>query len=227
MKWLCVLDMDGTILQRRTVDVLCERLDLTEKLLEIDRHSKLKLMDTYKVSERIAELFAGFPMSTLQATFDKMPLVSGAKDFVSFLKARDFVTAIVTDSYVFLASRLARRLGIDEVRGNTLEAVDGVLTGKIVMPLGWQDENQEPCQRKAVCKLHAMHELMRKHGIQDNRTVAVGDSESDFCVIKNAQVGIAFRPKDDSIVAVSSVVMRTDFHDLTRWLKGFLDGLGN
>ncbi|MGD8545665.1 MAG: HAD family phosphatase [Candidatus Bathyarchaeota archaeon] len=223
MKWLAILDMDGTILEHRTVDVLCEKLGLTEQLMEIDRKSKF--MDAQRVSERIAELFSGIRTSKLETTFDSIAIVKGAKDFVNFLKSRDFVVAIVTDSYISLASRLAQRLGVDEVKGNKLESVNGVLTGKIAMPLGWAEEKRESCQRKAVCKLHAMNDLMKKYHIKDDRTLAVGDSKSDFCVIKEAYVGIAFRPKDNSIKRVSNVVIRTDFCDLIEWLKDFLDSL--
>lgn len=224
MKWLAILDMDGTILERRTVDVLCERLGLTEKLTEIDRKSKF--IDAQRVSERIGELFSGIEASKLEAIFDTMALVRGVKDFVNFLKSRDFITSIVTDSYVFLASRLAQKLDIDTVKGNKLELVNGVVTGEIIMPLGWEEEKQENCQRKSVCKLHAMNELIREYQIKSNRTLAVGDSESDFCVIKKARVGVALRPKDRSIIKASNVVIRTDFYDLIKWLKGFLDSLG-
>jgi phosphoserine phosphatase len=224
MRWLAVLDMDGTLLERRTVDVLCGNLGLNERLMEIDR--KAKFVDSHTVSSRIAELFSSIEASKLEAVFDTISLVRGAKDFVNFLKSRDFVISIVTDSYVFLASRLAQKLSIDAVKGNKLEVVDGVLTGKISMPLGWEKEKQENCQRKAVCKLHAMNNLMKKYQIQDNRTLAVGDSQSDFCMIKKARVGVAFRPKDKSIMKVSSVIIWTDFYDLIEWLKDFLDSLG-
>ncbi len=224
MKWLAVLDMDGTILERRTIDVLCEKLGLTERLMEIDRKSKL--MDAYRVSERIAELFSGIEAPKLEAIFDTITLVKGAKDFVNFLKSRDFVTAIITDSYVFPASRLAQKLGIDEVKGNKLEIVNGILTGRIAMPLGWEEEEQEKCQRKSVCKLHTMNSLIRKYQIQDNRTLVVGDSKSDLCMIKEACVGVAFRPKNNSVIKASNVVIRTDFYDLIEWLKDFLDSLG-
>jgi HAD superfamily phosphoserine phosphatase-like hydrolase len=223
MRWLAVLDMDGTILERRTVDVLCEKLGLTERLKEIDRKSKC--MEAYEVSARIAKLFSGVKASKMEDIFDTIALVRGAREFVHFLKSRKFVTAIVTDSYVFLTSRLACKLGIDAVRGNELEFINGVVTGKVTMPLGWEEEEQENCQRKAVCKLHAMNNLIRKYSIQDNKTLAVGDSHNDFCIIQKARVGVAFRPKDESIVKVAEVVVRTDFYDLIEWLKDFLDRL--
>lgn len=224
MKWLAILDMDGTILQRRTIDVLCEKLGLTDELMEIDGNSEL--IDSFRVSARIAELFSGIEASRLEAIFDTIALARGVEDFIGFLKSRDFVTAIVTDSYVSLASRLARKLCMDEVKGNKLESVGGVLTGKIAMPIGWEEEKQANCQRKAVCKLHAMNDLMKEYEIKDNRTLAVGDSESDFCVIRRARIGVAFKPKHNSIAKVSNVIIRTDFYDLIEWLKDFLDSYG-
>ncbi|NIR86885.1 HAD-IB family phosphatase [Candidatus Bathyarchaeota archaeon] len=223
MKWLAVLDMDGTILERRTVDVLCEKLGLTERLKEIDRKSKS--MEAYEVSARIAKLFSGVKASRMEEIFDTITLVRGAREFVDFLKKREFVTAIVTDSYMFLASRLARKLGIDAIRGNELELISGVVTGKITMPLGWKEEKQENCQRKAVCKLHVMNDLIRQYSIQNNKTLAVGDSQNDFCIIQKARIGVAFRPKDESIVEVPDVVVQTDFYALIEWLKDFLDRL--
>lgn len=225
MKWLTILDMDGTILEHRTVDVLCEKLGLVGRLKEIDRLSES--LKAYEITARIAKLFSGIKSSQMEENFDAIPIVNGAKEFIGFLKQREFVTAIVTDSYVFLASRLAQKLGIDAVRGNELEFVNGVATGNVVMPLGWENEKQEHCQMKAVCKLHAMNDLVKEYLIKDNRTLAVGDSQSDLCIIQKARIGVAFRPKDESVVKVADAVIRTDFHELTGWLKAFLDTFGN
>jgi HAD superfamily phosphoserine phosphatase-like hydrolase len=223
MRWLAVLDMDGTILERRTVDALCENLGFVEQLKKIDEKSRF--MDSFEVSARIAQLFSGVKASKMEEIFDTMKLVRGAEKFVEFLRHRSFVTAIVTDSYVFLASKLARKLRIDTVRGNELELVNGVVTGKIIMPLGWKRTRVEKCSETAVCKLDAMKDLIREYSIQGNRTLAVGDSENDLCIIKEARVGVAFRPKDKLLTKVATAVIRTDFYDLTAWLKTFLDGL--
>jgi len=225
MSWLAVLDMDGTILERRTVDVLCEGLGLTQRLHKIDEESKF--LKGYEVSEKIAELFSGVKLSKMNEIFETIRAANGAKEFVDFLKSRKFVTAIVTDSYTFLARVLAEKLGIDSVRGNQLETINEVATGKIVKPLGWEAEAKENCQRKVVCKLHAMNELVREYSIQENRTLAVGDSQTDTCMLQKACIAVAFRPKDQSIVEVADVVIRSDFYALISWLKAFLDRFGN
>ncbi len=225
MKWLAVLDMDGTLLERRTVDVLCENLRLVEKLKDIDRESPR--LEAHEVSARIAKLFSGIKASRMEEIFEAIPLARGASEFVDFLRSRGFVTAIVTDSYVFLASRLARKLRIDAVRGNELELANGVVTGRISKSLRRKAQRRNKCLTTATCKLHAMNDLIKEYSIQDNRTLAIGDTQSDLEIIQKARVGVAFRPKDRSIEKAADVVIRTDFYDLTDWLKDFLDTVDN
>jgi len=216
---LAVLDMDGTLLESRSIDVLCQKFGLETKLKEID--SRDDFLEDYIVSEAIAQLFARMRASDLEKVFDGISIVNGAKEFIDFLKERKFLTAIVTDSYTFLASRLAEKLGINIVWGNKLEIVGGIITGRILMPLGWQ--KQKNCQKKAVCKLHAMYKLAQKHEIGMNKTLAIGDSKSDFCMIKRAAIGVAFRPKDPEIVKIADLVIYEDFFELVDKLKPFLD----
>lgn len=216
---LATLDMDGTLLKSRSIDVLCRKFGLETKLGEIDKRSDR--LEGYKVSEVIAKLFGGMKASDLEKAFDSIKLVNGAKEFIDFLRKKRFSTAIVTDSYTFLASRLAEKLGIDLVWGNKLEIVDGIITGRIIMPLGW--EKQKKCQKKAVCKLHAMCKLAQKSEVGMDKTLAIGDSKSDFCMIERAAIGVAFRPKDPEIVKIADLMVNEDFFELMDKLKPFLD----
>jgi phosphoserine phosphatase len=219
VKALAVLDMDGTLLESRSIDVLCQKFGLETKLGEID--SRDDFLEDYKVSEAIAQLFAGMRASDLEKVFDGISIVNGAKEFIDFLRERNFLTAIVTDSYTFLASRLAEKLGINIVWGNKLEIVDGTITGRILMPLGWQ--KQKNCQKKAVCKLYAMYKLAQKNDVGMDKTLAIGDSKSDFCMIERAAIGVAFRPKDPEIAKIADLVIYEDFFELVYKLKPFLD----
>lgn len=219
VKALAILDMDGTLLESRSIDVICQKFGLETKLREMDRRTDL--LEDYEVSEAIGQLFEGMRASDLERAFDGIGMVHGAKEFIDFLKERKFLTAIITDSYIFLATRLAEKLEIDMVWGNKLEIVDGVITGGIIMPLGW--EKQKNCQKKAVCKLHAMYKLAQKHEIEMEKTLAIGDSKGDFCIIERAAIGVAFRPKDSQIVKIADLVVYGDFFELVDKLKPFLD----
>ncbi len=219
VKALAILDMDGTLLESRSIDVICQKFGLETKFREMDRRTDL--LEDYEVSEAIGQLFEGMRASDLERAFDGIGMVHGAKEFIDFLKERKFLTAIITDSYIFLATRLAEKLEIDMVWGNKLEIVDGVITGGIIMPLGW--EKQKNCQKKAVCKLHAMYKLAQKHEIGMEKTLAIGDSKGDFCIIERAAIGVAFRPKDSQIVKIADLVVYGDFFELVDKLKPFLD----
>lgn len=219
VKALAILDMDGTLLESRSIDVICQKFGLETKLREMNRRTDL--LEDYEVSEAIGQLFEGMRASDLERAFDGIGMVHGAKEFIDFLKERKFLTAIITDSYIFLATRLAEKLEIDMVWGNKLEIVDGVITGGIIMPLGW--EKQKNCQKKAVCKLHAMYKLAQKHEIGMEKTLAIGDSKGDFCIIERAAIGVAFRPKDSQIVKIADLVVYGDFFELFDKLKPFLD----
>ena len=221
MTWLAVVDMDGTILQERTIDVLCRELGLTRQLQEIDQQSQF--FNAQQITTEIASLFSGIQASRMIEIFDRIPLTEGVKDFIKFLHSRNFVSCIVTDSYRFLSSRLAENLGFQAIKANELEIRDGIVTGQVSMPLGWEFEKQSNCQRKALCKLRAMHDLMNEYHITDNRTLAIGDSQGDYCIIKEARIGVAFQPKDKSIEKAATVVIHTDFSELSNWLEGFLD----
>lgn len=217
MSGLAVLDMDGTLLTKRTIDVLCNELGLTQKLLDIDKLSSQ--LEAWQVSAKIAQLFAGIHQSRLLHLFETIPTVPGIEEFVTFLKSIEFIPVIITDSYTFLARRLAQKIGIQTVKANELETFRGLITGKLIMPMGWTQETMKTCRKAAICKLCAMKELIREYSIKNNRTLAVGDSLNDLCVIREAKIGVAFRPKDACLIREATVVINSDFYDLIKWLK--------
>ncbi|MBC7130375.1 hypothetical protein H5T51_04025 [Candidatus Bathyarchaeota archaeon] len=64
MKWLAILDMDGTLLKHRTIDILSEKLGLSRELKKIDEASKH--MNGYEIRLKIAKLLTGFKVSILE-----------------------------------------------------------------------------------------------------------------------------------------------------------------
>jgi phosphoserine phosphatase len=208
---IAVLDMDGTLLSKRSIDVICEGLDLKERLAQVD---KLSIdLPAYRISEMIATFFAGLPRDRLERLFDSIPLDQGVKDFVSFLKSNRFYVTIATDSYRFLAERLAGRIGADTVYGNVVEMQNDILTGKLLTD--HHCLRIEGCREYSTCKLWFMRKLKDTIG---GFTVAVGDGESDLCMIKGADVGIAYRPKSGSIVKVAKFVA-SDFREIEYLLQ--------
>lgn len=194
---IAILDMDGTLLCKRSIDVLCEHLGFTERLAEIDRISSS--LPAYRVGEEIARFFQGQPKQGLERIFDSIPLSDGADHFVNFLKKNKFLVAIATDSYEFLAQRLARRIGADVVYGHIVEMKEEVLTGRLLT--AHRCLKVKGCREYSTCKLSFMRDLKRGEGL----AVVVGDSDSDFCAMTEADVPIAYRPRSQSLVHVAKL----------------------
>lgn len=213
---LALLDMDGTVLKGRSLEVIA-RLGFKRQIEELKRKRLEGLLKGYEESLKVAKLLKGVPLYKLIGEFDKMGFVNGAKEFISWLKGLGFVTVLVTVSYDVLAERVVKALGIDDFYANKLEVNDGIITGNIIMPLGWQYVKN--CMFKSVCKLNVLFEAMRKYNVPIGRTIAIGDTVLDKCMLKYSGLGIAFNPKDQEIIDVADVVVYGDFFRLKHTLE--------
>lgn len=209
---LALLDMDGTVLKGRSLEAIA-RLGFRRQIEELKR----KHLKGYEESLEVAMLLKGIPLFKLISEFDKIGFVSGAKEFICWLKELGFVTVLVTVSYDVLAERVVRALGIDDFYANKLEVNDGIITGSITMPLGWQYVKN--CMFKSVCKLNVLFETMRKYNVPIGKTIAIGDTVLDKCMLKYSGLGIAFNPKDREIIDVADVVIYGDFFKLKHTLE--------
>jgi phosphoserine phosphatase len=208
---VAILDMDGTLLSKRSIDVFCTELGLTSELDRVDRISPS--LPAYETSEMIASFFKGTKRRTLENLLETIPMNEGAEEFVRFLKSEGFLVAIATDSYQFLAQKLAGKIRADAAYGNLVELRNGSLTGKLLTQR--RCLKVEGCRQYSPCKLWFMQKLRE---ITGGITVAVGDSDSDFCAVSRADIGIAYRPKRDSIVAVAEFA-GSDYSEVRTWLR--------
>jgi phosphoserine phosphatase len=77
-----------------------------------------------------------------------------------------------------------------------LEAKNGVFTGHLKMPLGWE---RIGCScKQSVCKRYHLIRLAKRYDVSLSNTVAVGDSNADLCMIESAGIGILFNPVEDN-----------------------------
>ncbi len=214
MKGIAFLDMDGTMLSRRTVDVLCEALEKLDGLKELDKRSQY--MFEFEISQEIARLLSGSRKEKLEELFDSIPLNENVENFINFLKNHGFKTVIVTDSYQFLAQRLAKKLGIDLAYANTVEFKDDILTGKLLMK--YPCMKIPNCKEYSLCKRRVLLELGRKfRGV----TLAIGDGASDICMVQAADVGVAYNPKSQQLTDVAKFVV-SNFVELEKILSQIL-----
>jgi phosphoserine phosphatase len=183
-KRLIVMDVDSTLIQGEVIEMLAEhagRLAEVAAVTEQAMRGELDFADSLR--QRVSTL-AGLPASVLDEVYDAIELAPGARTLVRTLKRLGFRFAIVSGGFSHITDRLAADLGIDYAAANTLEIVDGTLTGRV---LG--DIVDRP--GKAI----ALRRFADAMGVPLSQTVAIGDGANDLDMLAAAGLGVAFNAK--------------------------------
>ena len=191
---LAVFDMDGTLIDGRLIEVLSKKFGLYGQVKQIQSDESIS---GYVKTKKIAAVLRGIDEREIAVALESIPLAKNSKEVISLLKKKGFKIGIITDSYGIAAQVLVNKLALDFFYANELKVVNGLITGEINMPLGW---NKIGCFcRNSVCKRYHMEMHAEKHRVDMKKTVAVGDTKGDLCMIKRAGIGVAYMPKDKYI----------------------------
>ena len=190
---LVIFDMDGTLLKGRTIFIFAEKKGFMDELMRIIESN----IESYEKSIKIAKLLKGINGKELLEIFRDIPLQKYVETVIGELKKRGVRTAIVTNSYQFVADDLRLRLGIDYAFANNLIIEKGIVTGELILNNKDLTEQFNGCKIHSVCKGCILDFLCRKFGITEKEVIAVGDSAIDTCMLEKAGLGIAFNAPEE------------------------------
>ena len=210
-KKLLIADMDSTIIQQECIDEMADVLGLKPEIAAItERAMRGELPFEAALLERLG-LIAGLRDAELVRVYTtRIKEMPGARKLVATMKKFGAYTALVSGGFTFFTSRVAAAVGFDTNRANTLEIVDGVMTGHVVGPILGKE-----------AKLASLEDFANARGIDLKETLAVGDGANDLAMIGAAGLGVAYRAKP--IVAAEADASVTH-GDLTALL--YLQGYG-
>ena len=183
-KHLIVMDADSTLLQGEVIDALAAKCGCAEAVASITERAMAGELDfEASLRERVA-LLKGLPDSVLDEVASETLLTPGAQTLVRTLQRLGYVAAIVSGGFTQIINPIAAELGIDLVAANTLEVVDGMLTGQVIGPIV-----------DRAGKAEALRRFAERVGVPVNQTVAIGDGANDLDMLGAAGLGIAFNAK--------------------------------
>ena len=209
-KKLLLADMDSTLVAQESVHELA---DFAGKRAEIVAAAQRAVRGELAVAPALragVALFAGIPVGAFDTILaERISLNPGAEILVKTMCAHGAYTALVSSSFSHFAEPVAVRLGCHESIANRLLVENGRLTGELAEPIHDGTTKRETLQR-----------LRRRHGLQPDETLAVGDGANDLEMLMEAGLGIGFRAKP---VLAEKVAVRLDHADLTALLyaQGF------
>ncbi|REE97531.1 phosphoserine phosphatase SerB [Thermomonospora umbrina] len=183
-KRLIVMDVDSTLIQGEVIELLAEHAGCLPEVAKVTEAAMRGELDFEgSLRERVA-LLAGLDAEAIGEVRDKVRLAAGARTLVRTLKRLDYKFAIVSGGFTQVTDGLVEDLGIDYSAANTLEIVDGKLTGRVV---------GEVVDRAG--KARALEHFAREAGIPISQTVAIGDGANDLDMLQAAGLGIAYNAK--------------------------------
>jgi phosphoserine phosphatase len=194
-KKLVVMDVDSTLIQQEVIELLAKRANQGEKVKAITDAAMLGEIDFEESLRMRVALLAGLSETVLQEVRDEILLTPGARTLISTLKKLGHSVAVVSGGFTDVIEPLIKDLGISHYRANTLEIVDGALTGKVIGPV---------IDRAA--KATALREFAALENVSLEQTIAIGDGANDLDMIALAGLGIAFNAKPAVKAAADSSV---------------------
>lgn len=183
-KRLVVMDVDSTLIQEEVIDLLAREAGAEAKVSEITEAAMHGEIDFEQSLRERVSLLAGLDQDALNRAAASITLTPGARTLIRTLKRLGIRTAIVSAGFTRFTSALAAELGIDYSLSNTLEMVDGKLTGGLVGEIV-----------DSARKASFLREVADKEGVPIDQVVAIGDGANDLDMLSAAGLGIAFNAK--------------------------------
>ncbi|EMC44901.1 phosphoserine phosphatase SerB [Streptococcus mutans] len=183
-KGLLVMDVDSTLVQEEVIDLLGDEAGVGQQVADITERAMRGELDFRQALEERVVALEGLPESIFDKVYARIHFNKNAKELVAELHARGYKVGLVSGGFHETVDRLAAEAGIDYVKANHLEVVDGVLTGKTYGDIVTKE-----------IKVQKLRDWAAENELVLSQTIAMGDGANDLPMIHEAGIGIAFCAK--------------------------------
>ena len=182
---LCVLDVDGTLIEEEVIDLLGKEAECEEEVALLTAQAMRGELDFEASLKRRISLLKGLSINVFDRIYHELHLSKNVAKFIKVLQENQIEVGLVSGGFTTIVERLAKDLGISLYTANQLEIKDDHLTGNLIGPIISREVKEATLVRWA-------EELQ----VPFDRTIAIGDGANDLKMLKSAGLGIAFCAKD-------------------------------
>lgn len=183
-KRLICFDCDSTLITGEVIEMLAAHAGREAEVAAVTERAMRGELDFEESLRERVKTLAGLDASVIEEVAKDIVLTPGARTTIRTLKKLGYKAAVVSGGFIQVLEGLAQDLELDYVRANTLEIVDGKLTGNVIGKI---------VDRAA--KAEFLREFAADSGLQMHQTIAVGDGANDIDMISAAGLGVAFNAK--------------------------------
>ena len=202
---LCVLDVDGTLIEEEVIDLLGKEAECEEEVTLLTAQAMRGELDFEASLKSRVSLLEGLSINVFDKIYHELHLSKNAAKFIKVLQENQIEVGLVSGGFTTIVERLAKDLGISLFNANQLEIKDDHLTGNLIGPIISREVKEATLVRWA-------EELE----VPFDRTITIGDGANDLKMLKSAGLGIAFCAKD---IVKKEINLQVDERDFGKVLE--------
>ena len=179
-----VFDVDSTLINDEAIELLAERAGKRQEVAEVTSRAMRGELDFEESLRQRVLTLKGLDEAVLGEVSHQLSPTKGARELIEAIHERGGKAAAVSGGFIQLLTPIKQKLNFDMERANTLEVVDGKLTGKVIGKV---------IDRAA--KADALMEWAKQLEVSLDSTIAVGDGANDLGMLEVAGLSVAFCAK--------------------------------
>lgn len=205
---LVVTDVDSTLIRQEVIELLAAHAGREAEVAAVTERAMRGELDFAQSLHARVETLAGLPASVVDDVVATVEPTHGAVELVAAVSGAGGRVCAVSGGFTQVLEPLAERWGLHAWAANTLEVIDGRLTGRIVGHV---------VDRAAKARM--LRHWAQEAGTTPEQAVALGDGANDIDLLAAAGCGVALCAKP---ALREHADVELDVPSLTpvRWLLG-------
>ena len=180
------MDMDSTLINIECIDEIADFTGKKSAVAEITEATmRGEIKDFQESLRRRVALLEGVQADALESVYrERLRTNPGATELLAGAHARGIYTLLVSGGFTFFTEKLRQQLGFKQTQANTLEIIDGKLTGKVLGDI--VDGAAKAAHLDAACT---------RLGCTKANAITMGDGANDLIMLNDSGISVAYQAK--------------------------------
>ena len=180
------MDMDSTLINIECIDEIADFTGKKSAVAEITEATMRGEIKDFKESlRRRVALLEGVKADALESVYrERLRPNPGAIELLAGANERGLHTLLVSGGFTFFTEKLREQLGFKQTQANTLEIIDGKLTGNVLGDI--VDGAAKAAHLDAACA---------RLGCNKSNAITMGDGANDLIMMNGSGISVAYQAK--------------------------------
>ena len=183
---ILAMDMDSTLINIECIDEIADFTGKKSAVAQITEATMRGEIKDFKESlRRRVALLEGIHADALEAVYrERLQPNPGAVELLAGAQQRGLYTLLVSGGFTFFTEKLRERLGFKQTQANTLEIIDGKLTGRVLGDIV-----------DGLAKSAHLDDACQKLGCTRANAITMGDGANDLIMMNGSGISVAYQAK--------------------------------